>query len=299
MVAINVRAAVAELVAMFLFVLSSCGSATRMAGTHRWELHVALTFGFAITSLAYTIGHHSGAQINCAVTFGLVLHRELSVVQGLLNFGGQIIGSVLGAAAIALVVPIDQDKTRGLGTNLVNPAFAPWQALCGEIFMTFFLMYVVLETAFCDLSKPFRVNAGIPIGFAVFVAHAILIPIDGCSINPTRSLGPPIIASIRYNFGISYFDYHWIFWIGPLVGSSLAVGVYTAISRFPIDKPTKKQDTMTNPVEPPGEKQDTTCKQDEAADEKQDATNNQVEPPLEKQDATSNQVEPPVAVLSI
>ena len=33
------------------------------------------------------------------------------------------------------------------------------------------------------------VEACIAIGFAVFLAHCVLIPITGCSINPTRTIG--------------------------------------------------------------------------------------------------------------
>lgn len=33
-----------------------------------------------------------------------------------------------------------------------------------------------------------------PAGFAVFCAHAVMLPIDGCSINPARSLGPAIVS---------------------------------------------------------------------------------------------------------
>ena len=40
-------------------------------------------------------------------------------------------------------------------------------------------------------------NACIAIGFAVFLAHVILLPMDGCSINPTRSFGPAMVSAIR------------------------------------------------------------------------------------------------------
>ena len=39
---------------------------------------VAFAFGMAIMVLAYTIGHHSGGQINCAVTLSLVLGGQVS-----------------------------------------------------------------------------------------------------------------------------------------------------------------------------------------------------------------------------
>ncbi len=87
-----------------------------------------------------------------------------------------------------------------------------------------------------------------------------MIPIDGCSINPTRSFGPALLALTRMeapkavepaasmvgepsgaevvpeahamsddNAGPSFWRDMWIFWIGPLLGASLAALVYKAM----------------------------------------------------------------------
>jgi hypothetical protein len=61
------------------------------------------------------------------------------------------------------------------------------------------------------------------IGFAVFLGHTVLLPVDGCSINPARSLGPAIVSG---NWaGI------WIFIIAPLIGSFLGVFVWLMTSK--------------------------------------------------------------------
>ena len=31
----------------------------------------------------------------------------------------------------------------------------------------------------------------------VYLGHSLLIPVDGCSINPTRTIGPAIVATFR------------------------------------------------------------------------------------------------------
>jgi aquaporin Z len=158
---------------------------------------VSLTFGFCITVLAYKIGHHSGGQINCAVTLGLVLAGELGVAQALVNFVAQVLGSISGAALLALVKSAETDATGGLGSNTLAPGIEWHQALVGEIICTFLLMGTVLETAINRTSEASRPLAALAIGMSVYVAHSFLIPVDGCSINPTRSIGPAIIASIR------------------------------------------------------------------------------------------------------
>jgi MIP family channel proteins len=162
-----------------------------------WVQQVALTFGFCITVLAYKIGHQSGGQINCAVTIGLVLAGELPVAQALANFVAQVLGSVSGAALLALVKSEATDATGALGSNSLAPGIEWHQALVGEIICTFLLMGTVLETAINHKSEASRPLAALAIGMSVYVAHSFLIPVDGCSINPTRSIGPAIVATLR------------------------------------------------------------------------------------------------------
>mmetsp|Transcript_21785 Transcript_21785/g.42340 ORF Transcript_21785/g.42340 Transcript_21785/m.42340 type:complete len:99 (-) Transcript_21785:866-1162(-) len=77
----------------------------------------------AITTLAYTIGHISGAHINCAVTFGLVIAGACGIVEGLVIFTGQIIGSILGSAIVAGLFNKSNDGTGALGSNQVAKGF--------------------------------------------------------------------------------------------------------------------------------------------------------------------------------
>merc|ERR1711959_56548 len=92
----------AEFVGMTLFVFvgpasaingGAAGPTTANMAQNGSTLQVALTFGFAIFVLACTIGHHSGGQMNCAVTLCLVLTGDVTVLQGALNFLAQLLGS--------------------------------------------------------------------------------------------------------------------------------------------------------------------------------------------------------------
>lgn len=224
----------AEYVAMTLFVVIGCGSAMANKKEDGWVLQVALTFGFAIAALAYAIGHYSGGQMNCAVTLGLVLAGQVSPIQGLLNFAAQMLGSTTGALILTGIFSEAQDKTGGLGCNKVADGVGKSNAFLGEFVMTFLLMFVILETAVNPSSKATREMAALAIGFAVFLAHSVLINIDGCSINPTRSFGPALVrklcclANLR-TFPVEKdggsFEDMWVFWAGPLLGASAAVGV--------------------------------------------------------------------------
>jgi len=236
---IDMSAAFAEYVAMTLFVIIGCGSAMGVANKdgYAWVLQVALTFGFAISVLAYSIGHISGGQINCAVTFALAINGSLGWAQAFVNLIFQLLGSVTGALILSVIYPINKGKdlTGNLASNGVGEGYTPLGALVGEVVGTFVLCFTVLNTAiFVDAATVAnRPMACLAIGLSVFLAHSVLIPIDGCSINPTRSFGPALVATVR-NRGKSdskgTFTDMWIFWLGPLTGAALAVGVYQALN---------------------------------------------------------------------
>lgn len=239
--AVNLTASLAEFVAMTLFVFVGCGTACAVGCDEvAGKLQVALAFGLGITALAYTVGAHSGGQINCAVTFGLFLASQMGIAniisapQAAANFAAQMVGAVVGAGLVAAVFSEATDKTGGLGTNGLGEDVTVYGALVGEVVGTFLLVYVVLETAVNPKSTANRMNAPIAIGLAVFLAHCVLIPVDGCSINPTRTFGPAVAATVRYWSSAKKFhaiwSNMWIFWVGPFAGSALAVCCYRLVN---------------------------------------------------------------------
>jgi glycerol uptake facilitator-like aquaporin len=68
----------------------------------------------------------------------------------------------------------------------------------------------------------------------VFAAHLALLPIDGTSINPARSLGPALVHG-------QWTD-HWIFWVGPLVGASVSACFYELCLKARPDKSAQKKE---------------------------------------------------------
>jgi len=227
MAAVDFRAVLAEFLAMTLFVFICCGCATGVANTPGWVQQVSLTFGLCITVLAYSIGHYSGGHINGAVTLGLVVARLCPIAQGVANFVAQMLGSLFGAFLLFIVVPKDADLTGGYGSNTLDEKYDWYQAMIGEIICTSLLMFTVLQTAVNEKSAANRAQAALAIGFSVYLAHTVMIPIDGCSINPTRSFGPAVVASIVHSGEAAKFWKHmYLFWVGPVIGSLLGVTLY-------------------------------------------------------------------------
>jgi len=114
-------------------------------------------------------------------------------------------------------------KKNCLAANLVAPNVSPAQAFFLEVVLTFFLLFIV--AAATDSAKANTVMVPFAIGMAVFVCHLVAIPIDGMSLNPARSFGPAIVSSGLPGCG-QVWDYHYIFWFGPVFGAILGLVAY-------------------------------------------------------------------------
>ena len=223
---------------------TGCATGVANAGgpNGAWIQQVSLTFGLTITVLAYTIGGRSGGHINGAVTLGLFAAKQIKAPNGsseykdaapqaIANIVAQLIGSTVGSAALSTIVDMKADQTGGLGTNGVSDNYSQGEAFFGEIIMTFVLMYVVLETACNPKNAGNIVLAPVAIGFAVYLGHVVLIPIDGCSINPTRSFGPAVVASAQGRTESSRWKDWWVWTFGPCLGALIAVAYYKLVEK--------------------------------------------------------------------
>merc|ERR1711981_1241761 len=206
-----------EFMAMLLFVMIGVGTAMAPG---RSIFQIGFAFGMGIVVLAYTIGNKSGGHINCAVTTALMVAGKCEIIEGLVIIMFQIFGSICGAMLLAAMIPAGMDVTGGtgrFGTNAVATGFSSGNAFCGEFMMTFLLLFVVFHTAVHNLHSMKVTNAAaIAIGMSVFCAHSVLIPITGCSINPTRTIGPLIVGSVRgLGSGCNGVEDLWIFIVAP------------------------------------------------------------------------------------
>jgi glycerol uptake facilitator-like aquaporin len=240
--AINVGCCVAEFFAMAIFVSVCCGAATGVAGKPGWVQQVSLTFGMCIYVLATTFEKY-GLQCNCAVTFALAIAKflgigDMSLAQAGANVASQMLGSLVGASILAVIKEYDSDLTKTLASNTLADDIGAGEAFVGEVLGTFVLVFLVFQTVFAEKPESSVRLAALPISMAVYLAHSLLIPVDGCSINPTRTFGPAVIASIRLS-GLDNTDdlkdkiweHMWVFWLGPLCGAALAVGVHVMLAR--------------------------------------------------------------------
>ena len=175
---------------------------------------ISLAHGAAIGLMVYTFGHVSGAHINPAVTIAMLVTKRINIKDGIAYIIFQLIGAIAAAASYKAILP-DIGAKVNFGTQGGPSALLHYNAISGftvEAILTFFLVTVIFMTAVHK--KAAAGMYGLAIGGMIFLIHLIGVPLTGASVNPARTFGPALISG--------YWDYHWIYWAGPIVGAVIA-----------------------------------------------------------------------------
>ncbi|XP_011498052.1 PREDICTED: aquaporin AQPAn.G [Ceratosolen solmsi marchali] len=205
----------AETLGTSLLVIIGCSSCINW-GTEPTILHIALTFGLAVTSLAHVLGPISGCHVNPAVTVGLLVSGNCTILKAICYVVCQCCGAIAGSAILKAALPA-KGVQQGLGMTLLGNEVSNGQGVLIEAIMTFLLVLVVH-----GVTDPKREDcrgwAPMAIGLSISVAHLAAVPLTGSSMNPARSLGPAVIVGLWTD--------QWIYWVGPLFGALLAGALY-------------------------------------------------------------------------
>lgn len=217
----------AEFLGTFWLVLGGCGSAVLAAGfpdTGIGFVGVALAFGLTVLTIAYSLGHISGAHLNPAVSFGLWAGGKFPTNELIPNIISQVLGG-LAAAAILYVIATGNGSSIGdfaaNGYGEHSPGkYGLTAALVTEIVMTFMFLIVILGATDARAPKGF---AGLAIGLALTLIHLISIPVTNTSVNPARSISQAVFVG---DWALSQL---WLFIIGPIIGAVIAGIVYKVV----------------------------------------------------------------------
>lgn len=213
----KMRLYISEAIGTFFLVGIGVGaiSASKSAGGSVSLLAVAVAFGMTVAVMVAATGHVSGAHINPAVTFSLLIARRISLLDAAGYLAAQLVGAVL--AALALDALIGRGVSAA-GATVLAASVTPLQGVLIEAILTFLLVFVIFGTA-VDVRG--QKAPALFIGLAVSVDILMGGPYTGASMNPARSFGPALIGG--------EWDAHWVFWIGPLLGAAAAGVTYTLV----------------------------------------------------------------------
>ena len=210
----------AEFIGTFWLVLGGCGAAMLSAKFPEIGIGlvgVSLAFGLTVLTIAYSLGHVSGAHLNPAVTIGFWASGRLEGNKILPYIISQIAGGIAGAAVLYVIVTgngsaIGEFAANGYGEHSPGK-YSMQAAIVTEFVMTFMFMIIILGSTNAKAPAGF---AGIAIGLGLTLIHLISIPVTKTSVNPARSISQAIFVQ---GWALSQL---WLFILVPIAGAALA-----------------------------------------------------------------------------
>ncbi|HEV8022774.1 MAG TPA: aquaporin Z [Candidatus Lustribacter sp.] len=224
------KRAAAEFLGTFWLVFGGCGSAVLAAAFPQLGIGfagVALAFGLTVVTMAYAVGHISGAHFNPAISIGLFFGKRFPARDLLPYIVAQVIGGIVaGLVLYAIASGKPGFAAGGFASNGYgdhSPGGYPLASvMIAEIVLTFMFVFVIMGAT--DGRAPVGF-APLAIGLTLTLIHLISIPVDNTSVNPARSTGVAIIAG---GWALAQL---WVFWLAPIIGGALGGYAYTWLGK--------------------------------------------------------------------
>lgn len=220
---------IAEFIGTFWLVLGGCGSAVLAAAFPEVGIGlvgVSFAFGLTVLTIAYSLGHISGAHLNPAVTIGLWAGGRVNGKDILPYVISQILGGIAAAAVLYVIATGNGSEIGGFAANGYgehSPGnYSLLAALVTEFVMTFMFLIIILGATDEKSPKGF---AGLAIGLALTLIHLISIPVTNTSVNPARSISQAVFVG---DWAISQL---WLFILIPVIGAMTAGAVYKYLKK--------------------------------------------------------------------
>ncbi|MDB5272248.1 MAG: porin [Chitinophagaceae bacterium] len=215
---------VAEFIGTFWLVFGGCGSALLAAGFPGVGIGLAgvsLAFGLTVLTIAYSLGHISGAHLNPAVTIGLWAGGRIDAKEILPYVVSQILGGLAAAGVLYIIVTgngsaIGSFAANGYGEHSPG-GYSLLAAVVTELVMTFMFLLIILGATDEKSPKGF---AGLAIGLGLTLIHLVSIPVTNTSVNPARSISQALFVG---DWALAQL---WLFIAVPVAGAVLAGVVY-------------------------------------------------------------------------
>ncbi|KAF8363869.1 hypothetical protein PRIPAC_90792 [Pristionchus pacificus] len=162
-------------------------------------LHAAFAHGLTIFILVTSLGHLVGGICGSLLTRAILSKQEFTAILG--------------------------------GATLLETDTNTWyQGLISESVVTFILVHTVLNAA---MGSDDKVLAPLAVGFTltidIIATQMFFVSgrITGASMNPARSLGPNLVGwAFMDTIPDGWWEYHYIYWAGPIMGACAASAVY-------------------------------------------------------------------------
>jgi len=196
---------------------------------------IALAHGLALSIAVNNFGGISGAHFNPAVTLGMLVTGRIKPALAILYIVAQLLGASIAALTCRDVFPMEAINAGMLGIPLPAAWASTGTIFCVEFVLTFLLVTSIFGTTIDERGKTVKIGG---FGIGLTVAFDILAggPITGASMNPARSFGPALV--------MGHWEWHWLYWVAPVLGGMAAALFYHAFLLITPDKPPVKEEYL-------------------------------------------------------
>ncbi|WP_432228199.1 MIP/aquaporin family protein [Enterococcus faecalis] len=206
---------VAEFIGTFVLVFIGTGTVViaNTGDTAIGYLGIGLSFGMAVTIMAYAVGGISGGNFNPAVSLGMIISKRLDLKDGIFYIISQFSGAFAASGVLSIFIYALNLPKDGFGQTDF-PSITVWEAFLFEAIITFLFVFVILMVTSKKLGTP--TLAPIVIGLCLSFLIIIALNLTGGSLNPARSFGPAVFS------GGTALSHYWVYLLAPLVGAVIA-----------------------------------------------------------------------------
>ena len=196
---------------------------------------IALAHGLALSIAVNNFGGISGAHFNPAVTMAMLVTGRIKAPLAMLYVVAQLLGATVAALTCREIFPAEAVSAVMLGIPLPAAWATTSTVLCVEFVLTFLLITSIFGTAVDERGKTVKIGG---FGIGLTVAFDILAggPITGASMNPARSFGPALV--------MGHWDWHWLYWVAPILGGCAAALFYHHVLLVSPDAPPVKEENL-------------------------------------------------------
>ncbi|PLW09708.1 hypothetical protein PCANC_02135 [Puccinia coronata f. sp. avenae] len=191
-------------------------------------MYISMSMSMALLASAWTFFRISGSVFNPNVALALLMTGALKPIRFFLYVIAEILAGITASGILNAILPGSLAVGCGLGLET-----KVWQGLIIEAVLTGILTFTVLFLAVeKHRATPF---APVAIGLVLFATHMFGVIFTGAAMNSARAFGPDVITGFK--------TYHWIYWIGPSIGSIVAAMLYLFLKSVDYEALNPKQDS--------------------------------------------------------
>ncbi len=182
-----------------------------------------MAVGFLLSAIIYMGYPISGAHYNPATTLAIFILKKISIREAVVYILIQLLAACAGALLYFFV------WGRNSGIPRPNMDIHILKPLVIEVVFTFIMILVIL---FVAASKRTAGNNyyGLAIGLVVSGLAIAGGRISGAAFNPAVGFGPLLIDKLFGTCDCNPFEYGWIYYLGPIAGSTLAAFTFRYLS---------------------------------------------------------------------